>query len=202
MSATDMGKADMATRDASERPPTESGRFGWCRAKAPARVAGVVISCGAIGVAVLVANGTELASLPSASAFNTATVSPSATVSGVADDAAATNYLQKLSSVDQQMESAIQAVANAVQNQQWDAAGAACQQLAGSGDAFRALLPSPDSRITPRIRQVADNLSAAAGTCAGFGASTTQAEWDQFVGSLNSVRSELTSASQILRHPR
>jgi len=193
---------DVATRDVSERTRTRSGPLGWRRAKSSARVAGVVASCGAIGVAVLVASGTELASPPSASAFNTATASPSATVSGVAGDAAASNYLQKIQSVDQQMESALQAVANGVQNQQWDAARAACQQLSGSGEAFRATLPSPDSRITPRVRQAADDIGTASGMCAAFGPSTTQADWDQFIASINNARSDLISAAQILKHPR
>jgi len=191
----------MATRDMSERPPTRSGSF-WCRAKSSARVAGVVISCGAIGVAVLVAGGTELASPPSASAFNTATATPSATVSGVVDATTASNYLQKLQSVDQQMESALTAMTNGVANQDWNATKTACQQLADSDGAFRDMLPSPDSRITPRIRQATDDVATASGLCTAFSPSTTQPEYDQFIALIKNARSDLVSAAQILRHPR
>ncbi len=193
----------MATRGMSQRRPRgSSGPFGWCRAKPSARVLGVVISAGAIGAAMLMASGTELASSPSAGAFSTATASASATVSGVADEPTASGYLQKLASVDQQMESAVQSVADGVNKQDWNAATTACQQLSGSGQAFRAMLPSPDSRITPRLQQVADKINAASGLCMAFGPTTTQADWDQFISSVNGARSDLTGAAQILRHPR
>jgi len=192
----------MATRDVIERRPTESGPVGRRRAKSSARVVGVVISSGAIGVAVYVASGTEVASSASADTFTTATATASATVSGVADETTAASYLQKVGAVDQQMESAVQAVTNGVQNQDWDAANTACQQLSGAGQAFRAMLPSPDSRVTPRLRQAADDIEAASGLCMAFGPNTAQADWDQFISSISGARSDLTSAAHILEHPR
>lgn len=193
----------MATRDVNGRRPTKSRTFRWRGAKSSVRTIGVVVSSGAIGVAVVVASGTQMAGSANAGTFPTATASATATVSGVADDSTATGYLQKLVSVDQQMESAVSALANGVQNGDWDAAGTACQQLSGSGDAFRAMLPSPDSRVSPRVEQAADDVSAASGVCRTFGAgTTTQADWDQCAASIKAARSDLTGAAQILRHPR
>lgn len=169
--------------------------------RSPARTMGVLAASAAIVSAAVMAGGTELASSPNASA-NPATASATATVSGVADQTSASRYLDTINDVDKELESNLQSLASAVQNGDWNGARAACQRISGSGDAFKNTLPSPDSRVTPRIKQAADNIATAGGICMGFGPAMVQADWDNFMVSINNARSDLLSAVPILQHPR
>ncbi|HUO37447.1 MAG TPA: hypothetical protein VMU34_06235 [Mycobacterium sp.] len=110
--------------------------------------------------------------------------------------------MDTINTVDKDFESNLQSLATAVQNQDWGGAKTACQTVSGSAQALKATLPSPDSRVTPRVRQAADNITTAYGRCSQFGPAMVQDDWDQFMTSVNNARSDLISAASILQHPR
>ena len=184
---------------ASAAPQTTSADAAkprvWYR-KSRAGAAGVVVGSAAVVAAAAIGAGAQLAGSPTATALPVDT--PTATVSGVAPPSKEAQYWSKVDPAYTDMESAVQALSNASDGGNPDAMKAACQQLSKSGQELKNTLPSPDSKVTPRIQEAVDNINSAYNVCMTLGPDTSQADVNQFTDAINAARAHLKSAQQIV----
>jgi hypothetical protein len=164
----------------------------WYRAKWVG-AGGVLMGSAAIVAAAAIAAGAQLASSPTALAGP----KPTATVSGVADPGSANSYLSSIGPAWQLMQSSLQNLANAVQAADWTAINTSCQQLAGAAQRYQASLPSPDSRVTPRIQSAADNINQAVDVCMTW-VPGSQPDVAQLMSHVEDATADLRKAKTIL----
>lgn len=129
------------------------------------RVVGAAAAFAAVGAAAVAVSVTEIDTAPRANAAP----KPTATVSGAASPKANYQYFDSITPSYEAMDASLKNISTAVESQNWNALSSGCQTLAGSGDSFAGSLPSPDSRITPRMQRVASEIGSAADVCMSWG---------------------------------
>ena len=144
--------------------------------------AGFGVLAGSVAVLIVTVGpaATPFAGSPRAvAATATATASASAKVSGAALPSELNNYMYATLAIpSKNLQTALATIQTNWQAKDWDSLQVGCRQLRAAGRQFEDTLPSPDSRITPRIQGAADDMLAAADICATFGPDSTAADYD------------------------
>ncbi|HEY7054092.1 MAG TPA: hypothetical protein VH496_18460 [Mycobacterium sp.] len=161
------------------------------------RIVGLTASAGAVVAAAVIVAGQQLATAPHATAAPDPT-KPTATVSGVGEPTRLLLYQQSLGPAYDNMQSALQNIDNSLRKGDWDGAIDGCHELADSGAQFKALLPTPDQKLTSKVRQAAAEIANASNVCMNFGPSTTNADYNQMQSYVSKAIDNLVAAKGIM----
>jgi hypothetical protein len=166
-------------------------------------VAGFAVAAGAA----VLAEGTQVANVPSAAASTTdatpwaprpntlpqffpdmwSEVGGQGTVRSPQESSPVLAWAAKVSDAGQDIQSAVQSVRGAIGAGDVAGAKAACQQMSNANQRLDAMLPSPVKALTSEVRGIVDEIGAASSVCLNAGPNAGQAEIDSFMSHVNAA---------------
>ena len=174
-----------------------------------------------VGLAVLsftvVAGGTQVANIPSATASTTdatpwvprpntmpqffpemdSEVSSQGEVRTPKGSIPVSDWAAKAEDAGQDIQSAVQRVEAAVGAGDVAGARAACQQMSDANQRLNAALPSPVQALTNEVKDIVAEIGAAASLCLNAGPNPGQAEIDAFKSHVNAAMAHYSRALEI-----